>query len=268
MLRLVKRICVIVSWALAVVSAGVGGIARMTAPPSGFSVEQWEPVRAWAVKNQVWFLVGLPIVMLTLNTVPAWVAAAQQKRIRDEQLRGLLARALARLRREFIPERLRNDPETDHRLTVFRADHAQTKLEIVARSSEATSGSETVWTIHPDVLGRCQGVAGIAWFQNHTVIVPAEGAPDLPDVSQPAKPSKKDVTDYAEGTFVTPEQVREHRWRARSYAAISIRRSDGRKWGVLVLDSVDSRGATEENILKVRFTADMLGDIISAWGDL
>ena len=252
-------------------SAGFfAGIAKVSVVPSW-----WPPNRAdffpWVAGNQFWLLTGPPVVVVFVQWLEkgfddraARVRSACLEHERTERLRVLLGALLARMRPEFFPKHLRDESEVHHRLTVFRASADGTRLEIVARSSSATSGSRTTWTIHNDVLDRCEGVAGVAWHLNMLIQVPGKGEAPLPDVS--TSPSDDDVREYARRTWVSDAQVRTIRWKARSYAAIVLR-SSGRKWGVLVLDSTDPHG-TIGTIIKGRlFTADMLGDIIQAWSE-
>jgi len=221
-------------WALAIATALFVGSAKVSTPPSWWPLN-WVNFFPWVVANQFWLLTGPPIAVVVIQWIEKWfdnrvarVRSARLERERTARLRVLLGALLARMRPEFFPKHLRDESEVHHRLTVFRASADGMRLEIVARSSAATSGSKTTWTIHNDVLDRCEGVAGVAWHLNMLIQVPGKGEAPLPDVS--ASPSDEDVREYARRTWVSDAQVRTIRWKARSYAAIVLR-SSGLKWG-------------------------------------
>lgn len=102
----------------------------------------------------------------------------------------------------------------------------------------------------------------MSWWTDSLVIVPADGEASLPDIS--GAPVDNDVEEYATRTFVKPDRVRAAKWKARSFAAMAVR-IDGRRWGVLVLDSRDPAGAKKDVLEKVTFTPDVVADIVKAW---
>ena len=250
-----------VRWLLLLSVAFFAGIAKSSSPPTWFP-DQWKPLFPWVVSNQFWLLPGPPLVVVILKYVEHLVGKRQAKKSREYQLQRLLEELLERLRERFIPTRLRREPPPHHRLTLFRANRKQMQLEMVARSAEATRGSTTCWRIHPDEQSQCEGVAGVAWYLDTMLVLPGAGEPDLPDVT--GNCDETTIENYARRTFVSAELIREHRWTARSFAAMTIR-VDGKKWGVLVLDSVSTRGAQQRIIVRMAFAADMLGDIIKRW---
>lgn len=168
------------------------------------------------------------------------------------------------LRIRFIPSNLRDDPETHHRLTLFVANKKQTRLDIFARSAEATRGSQTNFRIHADDESQCEGIAGAAWYLNTIVIVPGDNDPELPDLVN--NNNETNIKQYAEKTNVSSDRVRKHIWPARSYAAMTIR-VKGKKWGILVLDSRDSRGAKKRILTQMQYVPEIISHIIQMWSD-
>ncbi len=202
----------------------IAGLTKVSSPPSWIPKGRFD----WIVANQFWLLVALPMLGLLLDYTRKHLDDAHHDRVRsrlkekctrevaeansrkEEDLRALLQNLLRCLRDQFIPAEMRDDPPLNHRLTLFRADAEQGRLLICARSVEATSGSGTSWGIHQDDRGACEGVAGVGWFENAAFTVT-----DLPDLS--TSPGDAEMQYYAERTFVTPDQVREQKWKARSY---------------------------------------------------
>ncbi|MCH7870556.1 MAG: hypothetical protein IID33_02540 [Planctomycetes bacterium] len=224
--------------------------------------KEWSGFLPWVKLNQFWLLPVPPLAAFFLLWAKQKIETRATRLEREVRLKALLCLLLRRLRSPFVAKTFRDDPETDHRLTIFLADADESKLQIVARSSEATAGSRTSWSIDPDVPSKCEGIAGLAWYHNAQILVPGKNEPELPDVSRAC--SDAEIDDYARRTFVTPEQVRERKWPARSFAALVLR-SGGKRLGVLVLDSVSPSGANLTIIRRNEFTADMLVDIISGW---
>ncbi len=244
-------------WLLLGGTALAAGIAKSGTAPT-WMPEPFCSIFPWTVANQWWLLPGPPVVAVACQ----WALSRLALRDREAQLQALLSDVLTTLRSRFIPATVREDPEVDHRLTLYCADRKQAKLRIFARSGEATRNSGTCWQIDPNDRNRCQGVAGVGWYLNSTMFVPERGEEPLPDISRES--TSRDEESYAARTFVTCEDVRRNRWKARSFATLTVR-VDGRRWGVLVLDSVDPEGANRRIVRKVEFAVDMIADIIRAW---
>ena len=246
----------------------VSGLVKVTKIPTWWP-ETWNGFFPWMNENQV-LVISIPFILLfLLQRFNGWVDRREAERKeefrlkdRNAKLKELLSRLLERVRLEFIPQSLHEAPKPHHRLTVFKANEEQTCLEIFARSSEATRTSSTSWEIHPDIESKCEGVAGMAWFRDHWVIVPGPESPELPAVGNGANDER--IADYARRTWVSEEVVRKKCWQARSFAAITIR-VNGRRWGVLVLDSADPRGADDQLVRRKGPTVEMFGQLIEAW---
>lgn len=229
-----------------------GGFAKLSTLPTWWPAN-WSGFHGWVAGNQFWLLVVLPLL-------GGGVEAFERNLARREgsaQLYELLRKVLQRLVYGLVPDAAVGDSPIDHRLTLFRADMARGRLIIVARSSHVTGESVTSWRIDRNSLERCEGVAGVTWFRDCLLTVQ-----DLPDVSNEC--ADGEVEDYARRTFVRRSDVIEKRWRARSYAATTIRVA-GEPWGVLVLDSIDPRGASDRIWARESFAVEMLGDIIQGW---
>ncbi len=252
-----RRVLPWLRWCVLVVAGVAGTVPRLAGYPEWFPA--W--LQPWIVSHQFW-LVALPAAaVVPLEALERWLI----RRRRSARLKALLAELLERIRPEFLVQDLREAPAPHHRLTLYKANKRQTKLTIVARSGEATSGSATWWAIHRDEQNRCQGVAGMGWYLSALLVVPDRRAAALPDVA--GTPSERELADYAKRTYVTEQDVSKHRWRARSFAAMTIR-DGGRRWGVLVFDSVDpdaGRGDFPKKMLS--FTPQILTAIIKAWNE-
>lgn len=258
-MRFVRKTLKLAAWAFGAGGVILGGIVKVGKVPDWWSPES-KVALAWIVANQWWLLPGVPLLAFFLAWTTSWMERSEAVARREAAFRRVLGRMLETLRPEFILSRLSGDPETFHRLTIFKANRKQTELRIVARSTEATSGSATRWRIHPDREGECEGVAGVAWFRNCMLTIA-----NLPDVTK-CEADDANIRQYAERTYVSQQNVREQRWCARSYAALGLRTADGRRWGVLVLDSMDPEGANDRIVKGMGFTPELLSHIIE-WGE-
>lgn len=81
----------------------------------------------------------------------------------------------------------------------------------------------------PEDGPKCEGVAGRAWSSPKQIYVD-----DLPDVR--FAENRGDLEKYAKATYVSVERVKEARPAARSFLAFPVE-CNGRRWGVIVLDS-------------------------------
>jgi len=246
----------VLRWTLLVLAmffSGMADVPRERAP-------HWVPTNLveWVANNAFYLVPSLLVSVAVLQLLEYRVHRFQARR----RLRVLLESVLERFRDRLLPTTLRADPPPHHRLTVFKANRRQSKLRIVARSAEPTRGSKTYWRIDPDDQSKCEGVAGAGWYLDSVITRPGSNESELPDVSGHC--TAEEVLDYAKRTWCTPEQVRKHRWGARSFAALTIR-VKGRRWGVLVLDSVSPQGASTRIRTMYQFAADILGDIIEQW---
>lgn len=244
-----------VRWIALILAACATGVVKTAWTPPLAAIAL---VFEWTKANNWWVLPVLP----TIAVLCQWGEARIQFHERLWSLFSLLDQMLGILRTELIPLGLSTEPESHHRLTLFRANSRCTKLTIVARSGEATHDSRTEWRIDPNDEKKCQGIAGMAWFLGTHVVVPGANEPDLPELTSDT--SENHLSDYARRTMTTIEDCRQQLWAARSYAALQIRVS-GRRWGVLVLDSRDPKGARDRIIRQKAFAAEMLGDIIKHW---
>jgi hypothetical protein len=77
---------------------------------------------------------------------------------------------------------------------------------------------------------QCNGIAGRTWAKRNEIYVE-----ELPDLA--LDNSELKVSEYASKTFMNAVQVRDRMPKARSLLGIPVE-IDGKKWGVIVIDSV------------------------------
>jgi hypothetical protein len=182
----------------------------------------------------------------------------------------LILRELAKEIWVTVPEKL-HGPVEQHRVTLFRAAprHWTFRLcrrmakKVVSRGVAKKIGSripchthwlvpcarvprssrspERVFKAHDHYEEQCEGVAGLIYFYGRLA------TKQLPDLH--ARPvSLKDIEEYAKLTNDSVNVVKHELYYARRIAGVTIY-VDGRKWGILVLDSSDPE-AIEDNHLE------------------
>ena len=156
----------------------------------------------------------------------------KKERTEREQLaRRLMKAVLDAMRREYFA-RVEDENLHQHRVTllIFKDADAslrlEKRLEIYARSGVFES-STCVLRVSENELGQCEGVAGRVWFRGapQTVELP-EWASD--DASQHA---------YADDGYLGIDRAAGLNVKSRALSGVPVR-AFGRKWGVLILDSL------------------------------
>ncbi len=110
----------------------------------------------------------------------------------------------------------------------------------------------------PDDSDKAEGVAALAWAAKRTVM--QDNLPELKATSGDVA-----VRKYANRTNSNPDMVRKYlaegRPLPRSIAAIPIE-SGGKIWGVVVLDSRDPKGVTDEAVNDYQVVISLIGQLL------
>ncbi|SFB80293.1 hypothetical protein SAMN05660443_0223 [Marinospirillum celere] len=172
-----------------------------------------------------------------------------------------------------------NDSQDHHRVTLFKfkekcwfckrwncisffskewAHHFRSDFLVpVLRSGHQSQKTKTSFLV-PDSSDECEGVAGKAWANVNSVIVP-----NLPLVKKRMK--KNDKADYANNTYSDQKMIDHYinidRKMPRSIAAIPVMVKN-EPWGVLVLDSRRPDGVDENSVLNFTLTVSLIGHLL------
>jgi|GEM_PF-5161925 len=212
--------------------AVLGAIEKV--PEEGELSSDFPSFFAFMKNNQWWFLLVAPSSAFLLRY---W--RDRRRELLREKNRG---RFISNILNERMTQRIRrgylknvSNSEVDHRLTYFEPDKEQRKLRIVARSCESTSTSKTEFTLHSNNEAKCDGVVGFVYFHGCEFVVPNESLVSrgeeqpLPDL-RAGLSSDSDVKEYGNRTHTSESTVREHRWRARSFAAYPVKSEGEISW--------------------------------------
>jgi hypothetical protein len=130
-----------------------------------------------------------------------------------------------------------------HRVTLFKAYkpflRKARSLKIFARSGTAYSGSKSSFKIDDTKAETNEGIAGQAWFINAQLTVT-----DLPEWPEQQTPIR---FEYAQKGFLPMDKAAQLELKSRSITATVVRNREGKKWGVLVVDSPDPQGITDSS---------------------
>lgn len=117
-------------------------------------------------------------------------------------------------------------------------------LKVYCRSGTAYLKSSTRLAIDDDSEIGNEGAAGRSWFTNAQCIV--SGLPAWPNPT-PADPENDPVCrDYAQRGFMTVKKAASLNVRSRSVSAHVVRTRAGERWGVVVFDSREPEGVSQD----------------------
>jgi GAF domain-containing protein len=164
-------------------------------------------------------------------------------------------------RDQFFADRL-DDPEPDHRVTLFRRKRFCFTREgwwwkgwiwAVERSGNTKRSSSVVFRATDD-FNKNNGVAGVVWGTKRPLPVS-----DLPDLEVDETPET--IAEYAKKTWVSPEWIAREKPRSRSLLGIPVEVRN-EPWGVLVLDSRAPDGVSRVTPEMYRPYAKALGKLL------
>jgi hypothetical protein len=170
----------------------------------------------------IWVVVGITLAIVAAKAGQEYLEATDVARLK---------RMLDTMHATYfsgVPESERYH----NRVTLFRANRNRTLLLAVCRSGSQFQRNIQPLAISDDVEVANEGVAGLAWFTDSTVMraqLPAP--PESWDAEDPA------CQEYASQGLMPIDKAGRLNVRSRSILATPIRDSKGTRWGVLVLDS-------------------------------
>lgn len=119
-----------------------------------------------------------------------------------------------------------------YRATLFKVNLRETKLKFFCRSGTQYQRKVQPFQINNDNEGQNEGIAGQAWFKD-TIL----NYFDLPEIPSEWRDDDEKCKEYAKESHLPLRKAKQLKVKARSIAATPIRNLDGKKWGVLVVDS-------------------------------
>lgn len=119
-----------------------------------------------------------------------------------------------------------------HRATLFKANRRETKLKFFCRSGTQYQRSVQSFQINNDNEKQNEGIAGQAWFKDAAL-----NYSDLPEIPSEWRDGDDKCKEYAKAGHLPLEKAKKLNVKSRSIAATPIRNLDGKRWGVLVVDS-------------------------------
>lgn len=149
---------------------------------------------------------------------------------------------------EYNPD----DPTGSHesRITLFVCNEATPEkpkhLAIFARQG-TYPGSTTTWDVNEDHPDRCEGVAGKAWFHQTTQVVFAARAWHDDDLEAQIA--------YTESQGITIEKASKLLVKSSTIVAGPVEVNGNKRWGVLVLDSLQPAVVPRDGTSLGRFKA-------------
>lgn len=135
-------------------------------------------------------------------------------------------------------------------------------LRIHCRSGTAYQRSATRWRVDDEDELANEGVAGRIWFTNAAYGV--EDLPEWPDPTPPNPSTDGTCQQYARRCHLSVERAAMLNVKSRSVGGSIVRSSRGARWGVVVFDSRDPRGVSNEavKVEMMGLTAHLLGQLV------
>lgn len=169
-----------------------------------------------------WILMG---ALLVANILIVYEHKAGKRRAK---------RFLDTLHRRYFKNSRGEVDYSKYRCTMFVATRGKRWLRALARSGHERQESKSRWSIIESEDGHHDGVCGYAWVRAAVIDID-----NLPDPTQSVRARK----EYCRRTFISEEKYsRLSDWKARSFRAVLVQRADGRKLGVLMLESLEQDG--------------------------
>ena len=158
-----------------------------------------------------------------------------------------------------------DDEECDYRATLFKQRRCWgvgSWLGIVARSGEKYRRMRTIFSVHHSDHKQNTGIAGECWWREKTIFLVVDPTDDDGDTGIAIERIRK----YKKNTFLADEEYESMTVKGCIFLATCIK-IDGKKWGVLLLDSTDPKLAPDAESKKSRIadlehTADMLSMLL------
>ena len=134
--------------------------------------------------------------------------------------------------RDALFKNMPPDEMFHHRATLFKANRRETKLKFFCRSGTQYQRKVQPFQINNDNEMQNEGVAGQAWFKDTTL-----NYSDLPEIPSEWRDDDDTCKEYAKAGHLPLSKTKLLNVKSRSIAATPIRNLDGKRWGVLVVDS-------------------------------
>lgn len=184
---------------------------------------------------QEWAWFAAPLLIL-IGTIIGW----SRRLTGDPKIWKIVHDVLDDFREQVFQD-IPDDQLHEHRVTLFKRVSWHWCLRrwpwsgwlIPVERSGHTTQRSTICFKAPDAASESEGIAGKAWVRRRPIYVPG-----LPDVSGSATTSQ--VREYAKQSLMSEAQVRIRKPQARSLYGVAVE-VKGARWGVLVIDSRETR---------------------------
>lgn len=198
------------------------------------ALPEWmTPLRGWII-----YIQGVTWILLFVAAVLLFFVRLAKEKLGERWIVDAVRGVLNLLRDKAVPRGNRGDPVHYHRVTLFRYKRWYWCLQKwpwtgwlvpIARSEHTTQRVRSVFRV-PDDADKAEGVAGMSWTTQTTVVVS-----DLPNLYA-SNVSQDDFRVYARETRISEETAKRKKPHSRSFMGwpISVK---GQKWGVIVIDS-------------------------------
>ena len=171
-------------------------------------------------KPEIYILLGVTAVAAFVGEEYInWVSKAPYKSALD-------------ILRDALFKNIPADEMFHHRATLFKANRRETKLKFFCRSGTQYQRNVQSFQINNDSEMQNEGIAGQAWFKDATL-----NYSDLPEISSEWRDDDDTCKEYAKAGHLPLGKAKRLNVKSRSIAATPIRNLDGKRWGVLVVDS-------------------------------
>lgn len=121
------------------------------------------------------------------------------------------------------------------------------------RSGHATRRSSVAFRA-PDDADQAEGIAGQTWAHDRVLFLN-----NLPKIEPTS--NDKQLSRYAEKTWVTVNWMKKEQCKARSFCGIPVK-VRGKPWGVIILDSREPAAISEEAVSYYMLIAGQLGKLL------
>lgn len=158
-----------------------------------------------------------------------------------------------------------DDEECDYRATLFKERRFPvigSWLGMVARSGEKYRRLRTIFSVHHSDHKQNTGIAGECWWREKTILLVTHAI----DEDGESDAAEERIRKYKKSTFLADQEYECMTVKGCIFLATCIK-INGKKWGVLLLDSTDPKIAPDEVSRKARIedlehTADMLSMLL------
>ena len=182
------------------------------------------------------FLTVLPLLDFKNTKIYILLAVVAVVAFLGEEYINWISKAPYKSALDILRDALFKDMPSDemfhHRATLFKANYGETKLKFFCRSGTQYQKKVQPFKINNDNEKENEGIAGQAWFKDATL-----NYANLPEIPSDWRDDDDRCEEYAKVGHLPLNKAKKLNVKSRSVVATPIRNLDGKRWGVLVIDS-------------------------------